>query len=69
MKHENDIRVLVCSDFQGNFKEKVYDISIMRLFFNLKSDATIKIGENGALLIQIKKDNSTLNYLTTLLKK
>jgi hypothetical protein len=47
----------------------VYDVDIMRFLLRNKTDFSINMNTRGAMIVEIKNDNSTLNYITTPLKK
>lgn len=68
-KHNDDITVFLSDKFEGNLNENVYDITILRLTTQFKSDILMNIADNGALWMKINLDNSELNYITTQLKK
>lgn len=67
--HQNITKVLINDQFTGEISENVYNTSILNLILKENSDIILKTSSNNALLMQVKNEFSTLNYLTPLLKK
>lgn len=66
---DNGINVLVANEYKGSITQNIYDVAFLDLIRTTKSDILFRLHNNGALIGTVQKDNSTLHYLTTQLKK
>ena len=65
---QDDIRILVSDKFSGTIPSNIFNVNILKLIEKSKNDLVFKVGKN-AMMVNIQNENSTLQYLTTSLKK
>ena len=67
--HTSNIRVKISDKFTGNISESIYDTEILSHALNTKQEILLKYSNVGALILEINQEHSTLNYITTQIKK
>lgn len=67
--HENRIQCQVSDKYTGKIRENIYDTAFLDLIIGNKCDMLLKMNANGAIIAEIQKGKSILNYITTQLKK
>lgn len=65
---QDDMRLLISDKFHGEFNSTIFSTEILKFMQKSKNDIVLKIGQN-AMLAEIANDDSTLNYITTSIKK
>jgi hypothetical protein len=68
-KHLDSVRILVKDNFDKNIPELVYNIAFLRVLFRIKTDITVRILDNGALLFITETAETKKIYCTTKLKQ
>lgn len=66
--HKDSIRIKYKDSIDSNFDISIFDSSILSFIINYQEDIEFNIGQR-ALIINIKKENSLLTYITAKLKK